>query len=160
MYKTNIKYLFLKILIIIFSSLFVFSSIDSGFTDARILEFTSLINRPIFSHFFSIFSILIILILVLLFLKNRSNNNKESISLYIIYIAYIISLIFKITNPNNNPNNPILGLAIFSDITEYLVILLLSWIVFSNKNVYLNNIFYIYNIILIVLFKLSTWGIL
>ena len=147
----QIKYIFLKSLIIIFSFLFVFSSIDSGFTEDVTIKFTSLINQPIFTHFLSTFEILISLILLILISKRGLHNNKESISLYIIYIAYIISFIFKITNPNNNTNNPILGLALFSDITEYLVILLLSWILFSDKNIYFNNITYIYNIILIFL---------
>lgn len=148
MYKTNIKYLFLKTIIIIFSFLFVFSSIDSGYTKDSIMEFTSFINKPIFPHFFSIFEISIGLILLILISQRRLHNNKESISLYIIYIAYILCFILKISNPNNKPNNPILGLAVFSDITEYLAILLLSWILFSDKNTYFNNITYIYNIIL------------
>ena len=151
MYKTNIKYLFLKTIIIIFSFLFVFSSIDSGYTKDSIMEFTSFINKPIFPHFFSIFEISIGLILLILISQRRLHNNKESISLYIIYIAYILCFILKISNPNNKPNNPILGLAVFSDITEYLAILLLSWILFSDKNTYFNNITYIYNIILIFL---------
>lgn len=146
----QIKDIFLKILIVVFSFMFVYCSIDTGFTDPTIMALAdNLIFHQIFPSFFTFFEIILFMILLLSITKKRMNFNKSRTN-NLIFIAYVIYFFLNVVNPNANPSNPIFGMALFSDISEYLIILLMGWCFFHSKT-FIKNISFIYFIIFIFL---------
>ena len=145
---------FVKLTMILFSSIFVFA----GITPYPEPKYVFLLNKIfiqgfLHSSFFSIFEIVFIILALILLLRFGSRyNNASSISKFI-FIFIIINFILKMINPNNDTSNPILGIPLFSDISNFSFILLAYFSLFLEEKAYiffLKKLFYYIGVILTI----------
>ena len=144
---------FIKLIMIVFSAIFVFASIDTYRSLSSTIFFNKIFLRGFGNeHFFSLFEILFIFMVFLISMKFHSKIKSSNLS-KILFFLIVLTFILKMLNPNNDPNNPILGMPLFSDISNYTFILLAYFSLFLDDKVYmvfLKKIFYYVCIILIV----------
>ncbi len=145
---------FIKGVMVLFSFIFVFASIAIY----RMLSSTLLLNKIfiqgfIHSHFFSLFEIIFIIMVFLLLMKFRVKKESHSNISKIVFILILLTFILKMLNPNNDSNNPILGMPLFSDISNFTFILLAYFSLFQDEKVYmifLRKLFYYIGVILTI----------
>jgi len=145
---------FIKLVMIIFSLIFVFASIDTY----RSLDSTIFLNKIFLrgvgnEHFFSLFEIVFIFMVFLISMKFRVNIKSSSNISKTLFFIVILTFILKMLNPNNDSNNPILGMPLLSDVSNYTFILLAYFSLFLDDKVYmifLKKILYYVSIILTV----------
>lgn len=128
-----------KVFIFNISSILVFVSSGHQFEESvsnLSLKLTEIFFTPVFhSMFFNIFEIIILSFLIYLFIKSKISvinaNKKEKF----IFVFAILCWFLNMINPNTNTNNPILGMPLFSNVTEYLFIFLLYIFFFIDKRI-------------------------
>lgn|GEM_PF-7078485 len=122
-----------KFLILIFGIVFTIAPGDyyNNAIDRSIVLHNILLKGIIFNeHFFSIFDILIILISIKIIrdfglsLKSAKSGEK------LIFFFSILCFIFLMINPNNSTSNPVLGMPLFSDVSNYSHLIFLTAIFF------------------------------
>jgi len=144
---------FIKLIMIVFSAIFVFASIDTYLSLSSTIFFNTIFIKG-FGHdkFFSLFEIIFIITAFSILIKFHGKRKSSNLS-KILFFLIVLTFILKMLNPNNDPNNPILGMPLFSDISNYTFILLAYFSLFLDDKVYmvfLKKIFYYVCIILIV----------
>ncbi|HRU92724.1 MAG TPA: hypothetical protein P5268_06810, partial [Candidatus Marinimicrobia bacterium] len=143
---------FIKPMMILFSFIFVFGSIDTY----RSLDSTLKFNRLFIQgfghpHFFSLFEIVFIFLLFLIVMEFGIKWESSSNISRLLFFMVVLTFALKMLNPNNEPDNPILGMPLFSDISNYTFILLAGFSLFLDDKVYIvfiKKLFYYVGIIL------------
>jgi len=145
---------FIKLIMIIFSFIFVFASIDTYRSLDSTIFFNKIFLRGVgHEHFFSLFEIVFIFMVFLILMKFRVKGESSSNISKIVFFFVVLTFILKMLNPNNDPSNPILGMPLFSDISNYSFILLVYFSLFLDEKVYmvfLKKIFYYVGVILAI----------
>jgi hypothetical protein len=139
--ENNIEFKFsftLRFLLFFTSLIFVFCSVDyfvlGPFDRTLNDKFLSGLLAP---HFFSLFDVLIILICFSLIYQFGLNFKETTLAPSIVFIFAVVCFVLKMSNPNNNSANPILGLPLFSEVSNYTYLILLGTLVFIRKDILL-----------------------
>ena len=145
---------FIKLIMILFSFIFVFASIDTYKSLDSTISFNKIFFRVIgHEKFFSLFEIVFIFMVFLISMKFRVKKKSSSNISKIVFFIVILTFILKMLNPNNDSNNPILGMPLFSDISNFTFILLAYFSLFLDEKAYMvffKKLFYYIGIILTV----------
>ena len=112
---------FIKLIMILFSFIFVFASIETY----RSLDSTVFFNKFFLTgvgheHFFSLFEIVFILLAFLMLIKFHSNKKSASNISKAVFFLVVLTFILKMLNPNNDSSNPILGMPLFSNTSNFV----------------------------------------
>jgi hypothetical protein len=139
--ENNIEFKFsftLRFLLFFTSLIFIFCSVDyfvlGPFDRTLNDKFLSGLLAP---HFFSLFDVLVILICFNLIYQFGLNFKETTLAPAIVFIFAVICFVLKMSNPNNNSANPILGLPLFSEVSNYTYLILLGTLVFIRKDILL-----------------------
>ncbi|MBN2638856.1 MAG: oligosaccharide repeat unit polymerase [Bacteroidales bacterium] len=124
-----------KFFIALFVFLFVFSTYKAFiYSNPLAITFYDLFQEGIFNPaFFSIFQIFVVTISFYLIIKYNHGLAYSSVSEKLLYFSSYLYVALILLNPNNHSKNPILGLPLFSDISNYIYILFMYSIFFIKE---------------------------
>lgn len=129
---------FLRLLLLLATLIFTFVSIDyfvlAPFDRTLNDKFLSGLFAP---HFFSLFDVIIILICTNLIYQFGLNFKEANLATVFIFAFAVLCFVLKLSNPNNNSANPVLGLPLFSEVSNYVYLILMGTLFFIRKDVLL-----------------------
>ena len=150
------KYQSIKIITFLISFILVFvepshymsAGVPQIFLQASDLFYGGVIH----SKFFSVFEFLLIGLTVIIFHKSKMRFPSSDNRLNFLFIGAVLCYILNMANPNSTPANPVLGLPLFSNISEYTFLILLYMLCFTNKYdvLYLISLFIRYMFTLLI----------
>lgn len=115
-------------------------------------------------QFFSLFEIVLIIVIVLSMKKYSWSYYPAPKILKVIFWLACVSYFLKMLNPNNNSNHPILGMPLFSDVSNYTFLLLIYFSFFLRKDGYIafvTRFFYYTSFIMTIriIYLFVMWGV-
>lgn len=115
-----------KVILMLFAFSIAWGSIETYNAGFETLFFNNIFQKGFFHpKFFNFFHILLVLSLFI-FIKNEKLNvltNSGRLEKWI-FIFIILNYVLNMINPNSDPDHPILGMPLFSNVGEYILIFL------------------------------------